>query len=245
MTQCLENQCNKEARPDRAFCETHARTFIPDRESVAQSTKLEKTAAKYGFSQPGVASPQSSAYGREESSDMPMLVKTQKSENETQREGESTMRTERLNIVNDEESSTRPNTIGSEGKSPKHGWSDKEETEKLNANEPENGMQRTEPSTSLTKSVGATPEILPRESSRSLLDLKEELSASMKLIDDSTRHLFDLMKSIGADQPQNPEIRKLADPQQINSACNCAKQIYGLLRLKFDVAKEVSKRSGE
>jgi hypothetical protein len=61
-------------------------------------------------------------------------------------------------------------------------------------------------------------------------------SASMNLIDDTTGHLFDLMKGLAKNQTkENLEIN-------IGLACTCADQIHKLLRLKLDVLKVASKK---
>lgn len=55
----------------------------------------------------------------------------------------------------------------------------------------------------------------------------------LNLIDSTAKHLHGLMKSIAVD---HPEIRN--SPQMVNAACNCAKNMRELLRLKLDVVKE-------
>lgn len=53
-----------------------------------------------------------------------------------------------------------------------------------------------------------------------------EPSDSMILIDESARHMLDLMKGLNAREPEG-----------ITAACNCARQIEKLMRLKLDVLR--------
>lgn len=108
-------------------------------------------------------------------------------------------------------------------------------------------MQSIEPGTPETsKPTGArsasaeTGEILPASSGLSSPSSDEVNSRSMNLIDDSVRHLHGLLKSVAV--PQGGEgMNVRLDPQKINAACNCAKNIHNLLRLQLDVMKEVRK----
>jgi hypothetical protein len=60
-----------------------------------------------------------------------------------------------------------------------------------------------------------------------------ETSHSMSLIDKSATHLHDLMKSVAPSQTTEPE--------KIKSACEAAKQMTQLLRLKLDILREFRK----
>lgn len=60
-------------------------------------------------------------------------------------------------------------------------------------------------------------------------------SVSMNLLDDSAQHLHGLMRGLFANIP-GADVRAY-DPDRVNSACNCAKQIYSIMRLKLDCIK--------
>ena len=64
-------------------------------------------------------------------------------------------------------------------------------------------------------------------------------SQSMNLVDDTAKHLFALMKGLTHNLP-DAEIKSF-DPDKVNAATNCAKQIYQMMRLKLDVIKELRK----
>ncbi len=51
-------------------------------------------------------------------------------------------------------------------------------------------------------------------------------SASMSLLDRSADHMFELMKGLSG-----------GDSADVNAACNCAKNIQSLMRLKLDAMK--------
>jgi hypothetical protein len=87
-----------------------------------------------------------------------------------------------------------------------------------------NGQDKpsTLPSVEVIEQPQGPSEILPRRS-----DLVT--SPSMNLIDDSARHLFETMLTIGKkDKPDSADIK---------SVCLCAEQIHKLLRLKYDVLR--------
>jgi hypothetical protein len=78
-------------------------------------------------------------------------------------------------------------------------------------------------------STGSTP--LPRPA-------EEAKSISLSLIDESTQHLLELQRSIRAEAMEN-NLR--ADVGRIHAACNCAKQIASLQRLKIEAFKAMRK----
>lgn len=87
--------------------------------------------------------------------------------------------------------------------------------------------------------TAAASEILPAASSSQFINSEEARSLSLNLIDDTAQHLHGLMKSVGTKNEDGLNLR--IDPQKINAACNCAKNIHNLLRLKLDVLKEARK----
>jgi hypothetical protein len=63
-----------------------------------------------------------------------------------------------------------------------------------------------------------------------------EISRSTNLIGDSVKHLNGLMKSAAAVGTE-----KQPTPEEVNAACNCAKQMGSLMRLQVDLYREVRK----
>lgn len=63
---------------------------------------------------------------------------------------------------------------------------------------------------------------------------QQEKSNSMSLIDDSAKHLHELMKSVG----HLPKPGKKVDPARVKMACEAARQMTSLLRLKLDILRE-------
>jgi hypothetical protein len=66
----------------------------------------------------------------------------------------------------------------------------------------------------------------------------EAISHSTNLIDDSIKHLHGLLKSI---RVEADDFNVRHSPQLVNAACNCAKQIGGLIRLQTDMFRELRK----
>lgn len=108
-------------------------------------------------------------------------------------------------------------------------WTE-EKIEKLREKYGENGMPETE-KTTVVKNVLVVNNVNPQGgSTQQSTPLNEENSPSMSLIDDSAKHLFELMKSIRLDKEK-------PDPNAINAACNCAKNIRELMGLKLSAYK--------
>lgn len=124
-----------------------------------------------------------------------------------------------------------------ESANPRHGWSDSEETQKLNAQRGENGITETSNSTELKSECEDGSEIQVADSSQPQINLDEERSRSMSLIDESANHLLGYMKSLGTvkDRPV------MADFRQINAVANLGKQIASLAKVKLDAIKEARK----
>lgn len=96
----------------------------------------------------------------------------------------------------------------------------------------------TEETSSLTdsrKSPDEEDEIPFTASTTSLSRVEEAISNSLSLIDDSAEHLLELQRSIQGPTETEPNLR--IDAQKINAACNCAKQIASLQRLKIEAFK--------
>lgn len=117
----------------------------------------------------------------------------------------------------------------------KHGWNEEELRAKLKEERGELGMPKTETATLSKSAPAAIVETLPAKLEEQSSTSSAEPLISMHLIDDSVTHLHGLMKGI-ASEAREAEKRRL-DPAMVNAACNCAKNIYGLMRLKFDVVK--------
>lgn len=106
------------------------------------------------------------------------------------------------------------------------------------------GTKETE-SESLPKSTSAvTGETLPALSAPPTGLLPADISQSMKLLDESAAQMFSLMKRLNPQKSFDPDQReldenptKLIDVHRVQAACNCAKQIYSLARLKLDAIK--------
>lgn len=79
---------------------------------------------------------------------------------------------------------------------------------------------------STSPSYSQTNGIMKKPSSMLSPDSEIIQSDSMNLIDESAKQLFETMKTIIA-----------SSPEEINAACNCAKQIQSLMRLKLDVIR--------
>lgn len=89
----------------------------------------------------------------------------------------------------------------------------------------ENSMQETNsPKSSLVAQTGTlSPPPTPFEEAR---------LESMNLIDESAKHLRDLMKSVTEKNSAG-----------ISAACNCASQIHKLIRLKLDIARAYAQKT--
>lgn len=88
---------------------------------------------------------------------------------------------------------------------------------------------------SLPEESKTTPRMDSRLSSKSF---ETGILISTNLIDDSINDLRNLMGSIAANAQKDVVARNV---QAVNAACNCAKNIAQLMRLKLDVVKESRK----
>lgn len=65
--------------------------------------------------------------------------------------------------------------------------------------------------------------------------VQKELLQSTNLIDNTAKHLLDLMKGVTGHTNDNDN--GVYDPFRVNAACNCAKQIYHMMQSKIQIAK--------
>lgn len=70
-------------------------------------------------------------------------------------------------------------------------------------------------------------------------NIDEVQSPSIHLIDESTKQLKDLMNAITSNVVEEKNL--FSSVNTANAACNCAKQIASLLRVKLDIYKEYKK----
>ena len=94
------------------------------------------------------------------------------------------------------------------------------ESDNLQPNE--NGTQETPPPLLQKSEPRGLSEILSSASKGQFTNVELVSSPSMSLLDDTSLHLFALMKREGT---------------TVNEACNCAKQMYSIMRLKLDAIK--------
>ncbi|MFI5342838.1 MAG: hypothetical protein ACHQUC_01320 [Chlamydiales bacterium] len=109
------------------------------------------------------------------------------------------------------------------------------ETLNVSDNTAESIMPEKSNDSSIKSKQLVTTEILQSESQQPSVTLPLVEYQSMNLIDDSAKHLFELMRGLHANKP-NPEIQ-LYDPERIHAACACAKNIRELLKLKLEAIK--------
>lgn len=92
--------------------------------------------------------------------------------------------------------------------------------------------------TPFEKSPSADTAVIPSEDSTQIsIDVNAARSVSMNLIDSSVQELKNLMHAAAKSAQRQDHV----NPQLVGAACNAAKQMYGLLRLKLDILKEVRK----
>lgn len=82
-------------------------------------------------------------------------------------------------------------------------------------------------------------ETLPPDSAISLQGFGEARPEQMNLLDSSIRQLYGLMVDVASDvrKKSRPGIESYIDSKTVNAACNCAKQMASLLKLKIDFKK--------
>jgi hypothetical protein len=77
-----------------------------------------------------------------------------------------------------------------------------------------------------------TPPSASNEQSKTALLVE---SPSMNLLDSTASHLFGLMQGLIANKPP-ADVQKYS-PEEVNAACNCAKNIREIMKLKLDALK--------
>lgn len=108
-----------------------------------------------------------------------------------------------------------------------------ETIKKSNLKHRENIMEETKQANQEKFKKENTEEIQQGDSSKPLMNLEMVNSPSMSLLDDTATHLYGLMKSLGE---QSHEFRKL-QPHEISIACDCAKNIREIMKLKLEAIK--------
>lgn len=98
-----------------------------------------------------------------------------------------------------------------------------------------NTMSKTknasEESSTLVKADVIQPEVSTPQSRNALL----VESPSMSLLDSTAQHLHGLMKGLTANEP-DPSLKRY-DPETVQAACSCAKNIREIMKLKLDAIK--------
>lgn len=87
-------------------------------------------------------------------------------------------------------------------------------------------------------------ELIPQESSlEPFMNLSKELSHSVNSLTNLETELFQTMKGLRSSQPDTAV--KLYDPERVQSALECAKQIINSKRMKLDLFKFTKELSNE
>lgn len=111
--------------------------------------------------------------------------------------------------------------------------------EPKNENEGDGGMHGTQRNTESNGGKPADARQLVPVSDSPPQSLDVVTSRSQSLIDESVQHLSELMRSISPKKNGDQNVQLTV--QQVNAACNCAKQISQMIKLKVDFAREVRK----
>lgn len=110
-----------------------------------------------------------------------------------------------------------------------------EKIKKHSTKKEEKITKSTETESEKRKTNGKGELILSTDSTPQSQNAEMVTCQSMNLLDDTARHLYGLMRGLTTNDPE-PHIRHY-DPQKVNSACLCAKNIYSIMRLKLDAIK--------
>lgn len=146
-----------------------------------------------------------------------------------------TTRLSTLPILKQSEPKSEPVMNETKKKKPKENDSTEKKIENGSLNTNESIMNETK--TASTKSY--TPvkaDVIPPEDStpQSKTALLVE-SPSMSLLDSTAQHLHGLMKGLTANEP-DPSLKRY-DPETVQAACSCAKNIREIMKLKLDAIK--------
>lgn len=112
-------------------------------------------------------------------------------------------------------------------------------SDSLNTNEP-----ITERMPTVSESSSMTPAIVETQAgvyTESFSDLKKEISLSINLLNQSEQELFDSMKGLRASQPETTI--RLYDPERVQTAVLCGRQIVESMKTKLELLK-FSKKLG-
>jgi len=120
-------------------------------------------------------------------------------------------------------------------KKPKENDSTELKTKSESFSTNENTMNETK-TTSTKSSTPVNAVVIPPEDStpQSKTALLVE-SPSMSLLDSTAQHLHGLMKGLTANEP-DPSLKRY-DPETVQAACSCAKNIREIMKLKLDAIK--------
>lgn len=113
------------------------------------------------------------------------------------------------------------------------------ETLSMKTKDTENGTNEMLKSRGPKKSLVGFPETRLTDSLTPFPNIDQVQSESTSLIDVSARQLSELMTSISATVKMEESLFKSVN--HVNAACNCAKQIAALLKVKLDIYKEYKK----
>lgn len=125
-----------------------------------------------------------------------------------------------------------------------HGWNEISATKYQRTKDGENGMQQTEMTTTEKNGREGTRETHSEGSIEQYLTSAMVESPSMNLLDDTAAHLHGLMKRM---TPETTDLTNNSSADVVNSACNAAKNIREIMKLKLDAMKlqhEVNKEVG-
>ncbi len=114
-------------------------------------------------------------------------------------------------------------------------WTEHEPTEKTKTEDGENGTGATMSNSEIKNAVAELTENLLEDSTVLSKTSETEKLLQMNLVDDTISDLRGLMRSL-VERNQTLEWQGV---QTVNAACNTAKNITNLMRLKLDVVKEI------
>lgn len=125
----------------------------------------------------------------------------------------------------------------------KDGKKPKTPTENVKMLENASGITPTTNGRDLTKLTAESTVSLHATSITPFPNIDQVKSESTNLIDESTKQLKDLMKSLTKQVTTEENLFKSVN--SVNAACNCAKQISSLIRVKLDIYKEYKKKMND
>ena len=234
---CAKIGCGKEVTsPKQKYCSADCAPYAHLGVGAHRDTESTKRLERYGSEERGDSSPRSSAVapvkalgleiGDARERELKFFRRDVKNEPTTGKTETKSIAERPLEDYQQPEPKSEPPA--------KHGWNEEELKQRLIAERGGSGMQGTESATSLKSDDAEMPVIRRATPSVQYDNTSEATSDSLNLIDDSSKHMFGLMKSVAIEDHE-----RLRDPRVIHAAANCAKQIHSLIRLKFDILKEL------